>query len=65
MMGTSLHNLLFAIISGFLLIITLFLSLNQLTLKANSTHKEVLSDAYHLLMIPQNTLVEVAPIFAG
>lgn len=60
MMPYSLRNLLFSIISGFLLVIALSLTLNQVTLKAHTTHNEVLSVAYHLRMTTQKLVSEVS-----
>ena len=64
-MRYSLHHPFFAIISGFLLIINLSLSINQLTLRAYSTYKKLLSDTYPVRMIAQKAVVEAALIFAG
>ncbi len=60
-MPYSLRNLLFVIISGFLLVIATSLTLNQVTVTAHSTHDDVLSVAYELRMAVQKIVVEVSP----
>lgn len=60
-MPYSLRNLLFVIISGFLLVIATSLTLNQVTLSAHSTHDDVLAVAYQLRMAVQKIVVEVSP----
>ena len=60
MMPNSLRNLLFSIISGFLLVIAVSLTLNQVTLKAHTTHNGVLNVAYHLRMTTQKIIIEVS-----
>ena len=59
-MPYSLRNLLFSIISGFLLVIAVSLTLNQVTLKAHISHNNVLSVAYHLRMTTQQIIIRVS-----
>lgn len=59
-MRHSLRTLLFTIMSGFLLVIALSLTLNQVTLDAHSTHNNLLSVAYHLRMTTERMVIEVA-----
>ena len=59
-MRHSLRTLLFTIMSGFLLVIALSLTLNQVTLDAHSSHNNVLSVAYHLRMTTERMVVEVS-----
>jgi len=60
MMPYSLRNLLFSIISGFLLVIAVSLTLNQITLKAHISHNNVLSIAYHLRTTTQKVIIEAS-----
>ncbi len=60
----SLRNLLFAIFSGFLLIIALSLTLNQATIKEHSTHNEVLSVANQMRLTLEKILREVTTLEA-
>ena len=59
-MKLSLRTLLFTIMSGFLLVIALSLTLNQVTLNAHSTHNNLLSVAYHLRMTTERMVIEVS-----
>ncbi|NOT04435.1 MAG: GAF domain-containing protein [Anaerolineales bacterium] len=58
-MRYSLRNLLFAIFSGFLLIIALSLTLNQATINAHSTHNEALSVLNQMRLTLEKILREV------
>lgn len=58
----SLRNLLFLILVGFLLIIILSLTYNELSIQFRSKHEEVLTTAYDLRVTTQNVLVQVSLI---